>query len=463
MALPDDARRPLRRSAGHGEHGGPFPLPLPEIMPIRSDCVLPQYLQQRLGRMRSFSRECIRAVLTLQLCLQVASPGSISRSSASPLPPTGSQSSVLRRVRSKIISAGSAVALSEQEALTELLRCRDWYALQPHHLADCDIEGEVLPKDAVDLVSPSLAEVLRHPCSSMTRSSAELLHLEESEGPDTPYWDPTLRRDARQRVELFHKLADLKFFCFRKQARAFAGLFFVKKKDGMIRLIVDALQPNARPPTSTTHITQELALPTPWIGHISEVFLCGAGSDVRDGFYQFSNHRLADYFALQFKVRAGDYGVTKSLRPRDQRAHSCRARRSGVAGCRGRAGGLVLGCPTDVRVTGTGWDLAREKKVVPLMTPAEPFCSVYVDNINVHGITSESCDRRHEVIIAALEARGFSLHEVSRASQHHKQLGVHFDGVARILRRDPRRLWRVHLALCCLQRMGGHDPESCVF
>ena len=49
------------------------------------------------------------------------------------------------------------------------------------------------------------------------------------------------------------------------------------------------------------------------------------------------------------------------------------------------------------------------------MTVAELVCSVYVDNIKVHGITSESRDRRHEVIIAALEARGFSLHEVSRA------------------------------------------------
>ena len=51
------------------------------------------------------------------------------------------------------------------------------------------------------------------------------------------------------------------------------------------------------------------------------------------------------------------------------------------------------------------------------MTVAEPVCSVYVGNINVHCISSESCDRRHEVITAALEARGFSLHEISRASQ----------------------------------------------
>ena len=49
------------------------------------------------------------------------------------------------------------------------------------------------------------------------------------------------------------------------------------------------------------------------------------------------------------------------------------------------------------------------RRETPLMTVAEPVCSVYVENINVHGILPESCDRRHEVITAALEPRGFSL------------------------------------------------------
>ena len=105
--------------------------------------------------------------------------------------------------------------------------------LQPQHLAEYDLDKlrcGVLPKDVVDLVSPSLAEVLRHPCSSLNQSPAELLHFEESERPITPYWDPTLRRESRQRAERFHKLADLKILSFRARACAFAGLFFVKKK-----------------------------------------------------------------------------------------------------------------------------------------------------------------------------------------------------------------------------------------
>ena len=66
------------------------------------------------------------------------------------------------------------------------------------------------------------------------------MHVEESEGPITPYWDPRLRGDPLQRTELLHKLADFKILSFRARAHVFAGLFFVKKKDEMIRLIVDS-------------------------------------------------------------------------------------------------------------------------------------------------------------------------------------------------------------------------------
>ena len=167
--LPDDDCRPLRRGAGHREHGGPFPLPFPETMPIRSDCAVPRCLRQRLGRKQAqqtpFSRECDRAELTLQLCLQGASRRTrirfelVQRLHFRP------------RVHSLRFSAVSAPrssaldlhpeGLSEQEALTELLHCQDLYTLQPQHLADCDLDkprvtkAGVLPKDAADLMSHS--------------------------------------------------------------------------------------------------------------------------------------------------------------------------------------------------------------------------------------------------------------------------------------------------------------------
>ena len=203
-----------------------------------------RYLQQRPGRKRAQQRLFRERVIVLNslsnsACTVLRDESRLlSSSSASPLLPTGSQSSVLRRVRAMVISAGPPPAgLSEQGGLTELLHCQDLCALQPQHLADCYLDkllvtkGGVLPKDVVDLVSPSLAEVLRHPCSSMIRSQAELLHLEESEGPITPYWDPTLRGDPRQRTELFHKLADSKIFSCRARPRAFAGFLREEKME----------------------------------------------------------------------------------------------------------------------------------------------------------------------------------------------------------------------------------------
>ena len=74
-------------------------------------------------------------------------------------------------------------------------------------------------------------------------------------------------------------------------------------------------------------------LQTSGIGHISEIHLCGAGCDVRDGFYQFSNYRLADYFALRFKVRACDFGVTAVYDPETDGVKICRTQRTGVASC----------------------------------------------------------------------------------------------------------------------------------
>ena len=114
-----------------------------------------------------------------------------------------------------------------------------------------------------------------------------------------------------------------------------------------------------------------------------------------------------------------------------------------MAGCGGHANGVVLGSPRLRRRTGA---LAGRRTTRLLRVRRQ---------INVHGISTESCDRRHEVITAALDACRFRLHEVSRASQQHKQLGVRLDGVARVSRRDPPHFWRVHLALRCLLRMGG--------
>ena len=199
-----------------------LPAAVPKIVPIRSDYALPRYLHQRLGRKRVQHRLFRGSVIALQVASRRAG-FHLALFSVS------SSAHVFTIFRSSPFQDHQRwTGLSDQEALIELLRCQDLCALQPQHLADYDIDKLRVTKGGV---------------------------LPKSEGPITPYWDPTLRRDARQRVQLFHKLAELKILSFR--TRAFAGLFFVEKgRNDPPHRGCPAGQP--LPCTSTTHITREL-------------------------------------------------------------------------------------------------------------------------------------------------------------------------------------------------------------
>ena len=104
---------------------------LKSCMLIRSCCAMSRYLQRRLARKRAQQRLFRESVIALNSLSNSAcrvlrgESRSLSSSSASPLLPTGSQSSVLRRVRAKVISAGPlCVGLSEQEALVSFCVAR---------------------------------------------------------------------------------------------------------------------------------------------------------------------------------------------------------------------------------------------------------------------------------------------------------------------------------------------------
>ena len=107
---PGDDCRHLRRVVGHREHGRPFPLPLPEVHANPFKLCYVRVPSAKTGSHASatpFSRDCDRFELTHSHTLLVGSfARPTSRSSASPFSPTGSQSSVFRRVRAKVIGAG---------------------------------------------------------------------------------------------------------------------------------------------------------------------------------------------------------------------------------------------------------------------------------------------------------------------------------------------------------------------
>lgn len=115
--------------------------------------------------------------------------------------------------------------------------------------------------------------------------------------PRKPYWDPTLRDDPRQ---MLRALDEAGLLPWRRRRRAEAGCFFVKKKDGTLRLVIDARIAKAchrRRPHSDMAVPGAIArvvlsdsgLEIASGGPVAAdaVGLRGSAVDFTDGFYQF--------------------------------------------------------------------------------------------------------------------------------------------------------------------------------
>ena len=134
--------------------------------------------------------------------------------------------------------------------------------------------------------------------------------------------DPTLRLSRKIRLEFFKRLAKLGLVSFRTRVYFFCGLFFVEKKGGQIRMVLDARPTNVAhrlpPHTSlgTPAAWAELDLsaaevgwhPPTWQDHVDgERGAWMASGDLEDSFYQFTCQALGSDFAFDFPEDAAAY------------------------------------------------------------------------------------------------------------------------------------------------------------
>ena len=193
------------------------------------------------------------------------------------------------------------------------------------------IKNGTVPKDARRLVEPDAVHALNEPDRYIVKSDRMLDEL-ASEPRPTPYWDPSVRRDPRRMRRLVSVLADANLLGFRRKAKAFVGLFFIHKKDGNQRMVVDyarvANMCHREPPRSDLAMPSALAsldLSDEWLSangceeepplDPAAIEVCGASVDLTDGFNQFWVPSVADWFCLDYQVRAGDFGVTSTWCP----------------------------------------------------------------------------------------------------------------------------------------------------
>eukprot|EP00971_Amphidinium_carterae_P349411 6491006-Amphidinium_carterae.1 len=254
-----------------------------------------------------------------------------------------------------------------------------------------------------------------------------------------------------------------------------ASLFFVEKKGGYIRMIVDARQANqamkAPPFTQLSsaaalgdlRLQGEVRCDTPPVGaedrgdppqDQQEVHLWSGSVDLKDAFHQFRVRHLGCWFTF-LTVAAGELGVTTAWDDDNQRevvvepdtvVHAC-------------YDGLPMGWSwalytcheiiKEVVVSAPGsalrWCLDKGGRME--LRPGEVAAAPYVDNINILGCQKGDVQRKLQHIIASLDARGLLWHDLQEASLQSEMLGVVVDGHSNVIAHKPSRTWRLHAAI----------------
>lgn len=220
----------------------------------------------------------------------------------------------IRRVK----SYGARPAdLAEESSLKEILDARELYSEEPKNLAPYGfklvqiLHRKVYVRPIYDELPPLVQGYLRW-FPGMIEKDEGTLERERAEGTQIrPYWDPRLRASRTARTQLYVRLFQQGLLSFRRRLKSRAGIFTVRKKDGMQRLIIDARCANwahRSPPTTTTRLGSprcmaEIGLSDPRLlstgfGPIGSFEPAGVEGDVGGCFYNFSVPELASWIGF---------------------------------------------------------------------------------------------------------------------------------------------------------------------
>lgn len=228
-------------------------------------------------------------------------------------------SSCLDSIRSAYFDLPEApsVALDPEGALSELLCSSAYYGVERQDVLPFDDSKLSLPQSGeapVQLhqhVKPSDLHFFRENCSAMLRSSEEADSLIHS-SKVVPYCDPALFSSELKYSKFLLRLkgAGMLRFKVARGKKGDVGIFFVRKKDGSLRLIFDTRALNCRfqkPPKIRLPSTS--AFSSVEVDADMDAYL--ASGDISNAFYHLAVPvALADYFGLP-RIRAGTLGISE--------------------------------------------------------------------------------------------------------------------------------------------------------
>lgn len=379
---------------------------------------------------------------------------------------------VHERVQGLISLRGSpAEALTPQEASRELLRGRVGYELDPANpnLAPYK-EGSVsLPGDVKG--APMVRDLLPEEDQAMLdgfdqRMLREREEFEQLSAASTikPYMDPALQRNKRRYKRFLQDLQGRGLLHFTRQPQEFVGVFFVKKKSGALRLIIDARPANRRfrdPPgvhlctaEGLARIEVEMAeaggddLPAD-VQHDLEVWLGTA--DISDCFHRLRiDPVFASYFCLP-PVTAREARLTElrgeELCPSAQVWPCLAALPMGFSWSlyfAQRAGEHQVSQVPRLRTS--AWMRDRGPPAV-LGGQATLHHYLYVDNLGILGLEKQEVSGALDAAREHLEGKGLLTHEASLSCDDVEVLGVTLDAGRRRTALTDKRYWRLEKGL----------------
>ena len=371
--------------------------------------------------------------------------------------PSLAQRTVLDHVRNSVLQLGGPQGLTCAGALGQL-RAFDGYG---EDQAPCSVRpyvpsllslpekgNQAQPLDS--LMGDGGGDIVGEFCRSRLLSVDEARRNLDRLGLSSVYADPRLR-DPRVFSGFVRRLyeADLIEFSEEKPCE-YVEMFFVAKKDGRLRMVVDCRRSNEwfAAPDKTRLCTAE-ALSRIELEPGSQLHISTA--DLKDAFYHFELPcQLRSYFGMR-PVWAGDVGVSDlrgvKVSPRCRVYPRLKVLPMGWSHalwwCQAIHQRFVM------RAGASADNLLEDKACAP---SGRCMHLEYVDNFVVLGTCREEVNRLSASGVSALRESGLVVHEEESSEGSIKVLGWQFDGST--MRPLPHRTWRVRLALQGLLNIG---------
>ncbi|CAK0894060.1 unnamed protein product, partial [Prorocentrum cordatum] len=285
------------------------------------------------------------------------------------------------------------------------------------------------------------------------RQPQEVAQVRQVEGLPTLYGDTVLKENRDAYIGFVKDGLARGIFRLSRRRKEAVKVFFVKKKDSSIRIVIDCRRSNQHfRAAPKVHLFSGSSFGEVEVSAHQQMWY--AGGDVQNAFYQ---HQfpcwLQPYFGLDC-VRASELGV---------------AELDGQA----VRGDQILYPLMNVVPMGWKWALFMVQRIhehvldgVPELGPRRRAVdfrppprvedgavhTVYVDNVLIEGFDKAEVTRLREAACAALQQAGYATHDESDAAASMEMLGVEQTGCPGRVQVSAKRYWRLWQALEWIRR-----------